>query len=328
MKKCWPILIVLMMMASCYYPQQDTSGWGLTPEMQDSLDFTATHHYNVGYNFLLATDSLVLQHERPMHYAAGEMMGDSVTVYLDDPLVVAQVLIIPEDSLDSVWVMVARDQYTMGWTREQTLLLSIVPDDPISQFIHTFSSEHLWYFLGIIGCVTLLLLVMIMRRTPFYMVHLRDIPSCYPTFLCISLSTSAVLYASMQKFVPQTWVEYYFHPTLNPFDLPPILGLFIASIWLMFILLGATLDDLRRQLTLWQAMQYLFSLAGVCMICYLFFSLTTLYWVGYPCLLVYVTWALVRYRRHYRPLYVCGKCGAKLHSAGTCPRCGANNVAP
>ena len=70
----------------------------------------SVRHYDIDYNFLLARDSLVLQEERPMHLLIIPEVPDSFVVYQGDPLVVAQIEIIPEDSIDSVWVKVARDQ--------------------------------------------------------------------------------------------------------------------------------------------------------------------------------------------------------------------------
>jgi len=148
-----------------------------------------------------------------------------------------------------------------------------------------------------------------MRRKRFHIVHFDDIGSCYPTLLCLTLSGAATLYASMQNFVPDTWTEFYFHPTLNPFGLPFILGLFVASVWLIVILAIASVEDVCRQLPFQEAMLYLFALLGVCAGCYLFFSLTTLYYLGYPFFLFYVGWALWRYFRYARCPYVCGRWG-------------------
>ena len=49
------------------------------------------------------------------------------------------------------WVKVARDQETMGWVREGELLKKVVPVDPISQFIHLFSSSHTVAFFVILA---------------------------------------------------------------------------------------------------------------------------------------------------------------------------------
>lgn len=320
------LLFLSGLFGSCYYPKADYSDeWDLTDEMKDSMDFEARHHYTENFNFLMTGDTLFLRSARPVHCAAEADDSAGVTVSASDRLVVADILILPEDTVDSVWVKVARDQMTMGWVRETELMENVIPDDSISQFIHVFSNTHLIYFLSVLGILSILYLVHRMRRKRFRMVHFDDIGSCYPTLLCLTLSGAATLYASMQKFVPDTWVEFYFHPTLNPFGLPFCLGLFIASVWLIIVLAIAVVDDVRRQLPFHEALLYLFAQAGVCAGCYLFFSLTTLYYIGYPCLLLYAVWALKRYYTLSRCEYLCGNCGAKMRGKGHCPRCGALN---
>ena len=285
------LLLGSLLSAGCYYQKPDYSDeWDLTEKRKGSLDFEASHHYNRNYNFVVVGDSLCLQTVHPVHNPVhAGVPEDTVAVFADDRLVVAEVMIVPEDSVDSVWVKVARDQSTMGWVHEQDLLARVVPDDSISRFIHAFSNTHLIYFLSVLGVLSVLWLVRRMRRKRFHIVHFDDIGSCYPTLLCLTLSGAATLYASMQNFVPDTWTEFYFPPTLNPFGLPFILGLFVASVWLIVILAIASVEDVCRQLPFQEAMLYLFALLGVCAGCYLFFSLTTLYYLGYPFFLFYVT---------------------------------------
>ncbi|MBP3472994.1 MAG: zinc ribbon domain-containing protein [Paraprevotella sp.] len=312
---------------SCYYPQHvPADGWDCTEEACDSIDFAATHHYTHNFNFLVCRDSLWLFAAVPEGDARErDSAGAGEPVWKGDRLAVADIRMPAGDSVGTVWVKVARDQQTMGWLPEHELLDGVVPDDPISQFIHVFSDIHLIYFLSVLGVLLVLFLVRRLRRKRFRIVHFDDIASCYPTLLCLTLSASATLYASIQMFVPQTWTEFYFHPTLNPFGLPLILGLFLASVWLIVLLSMATADDVLRQLSPTAALSYFFSLLGVCVVCYLFFTLTTLYYVGYPCLALYAVWALRRYWRHGRCRYRCGYCGAKLHDKGVCPRCGTVN---
>lgn len=113
--------------------------------------------YGINYNFELWGDSLILQSDQPTHnQPVSTVLDSNNVVYQGDPLVVAQIMIIPEDSVDSVWVKVARDQLTMGWTHESVLIANVVPSDPISQFIFFFSLRHYWYFLGFIICLILL----------------------------------------------------------------------------------------------------------------------------------------------------------------------------
>jgi hypothetical protein len=59
------------------------------------------------------------------------MPTDTIVFYKNEQLVVVDFRIMPQDSIDSVWVQVAHDQFTFGWTRESTLLPNVDPDDPI-----------------------------------------------------------------------------------------------------------------------------------------------------------------------------------------------------
>lgn len=307
MRNWWLFILSVVFLSACYYPEE-----------QGGL-------YEVNDNFVISSDSIVLQAQQPLHNMPVDTLSDSVVLFRNDPLVIAQVLIIPEDSIDSVWVKVARDQFSQGWLHQQTLLSSVVPDDPISQFINLFSQRHLWYFLGGIFVAIVLLLWRQMRHSRFHIIFLDDIPTFYPTFLTIAFSGSAVLYASIQRFVPETWVLYYYHPTLNPFELPFILSLFLCSFWLVLVLLIATLDEVFRQLPFAQAVLYMISLSGFCLVSYLVFTLAALSWMGYLLYLLFVIFAIRRYYVHFRPQYLCGRCGAKLHNLGRCPNCGAEN---
>jgi len=307
MRNWWLFILGLVLCSACYYP-----------EGQGGL-------YEVNDNFILTADSITLQTQQPLHNMPVDTLSDSVILFHDDPLVIAQIMVIPEDSIDSVWVKVARDQFSQGWIHQNTLLKGIVPDDPISRFIYLFSQRHLWYFIGGIFVAMLLLLWRQMRHSRFRIIFLDDIPTLYPTALTVVFCGSAVLYASIQRFVPETWVLYYYHPTLNPFELPFILSLFLCSFWLVLVLLLATIDEVFRQLPFAEGLLYMISLAGFCLVGYLVFTLTALSWFGYVLYLVFVAVAGYRYYVHFRPRYLCGRCGAKLHDLGTCPHCGAEN---
>ena len=315
-----------ILVASCYQSSTSNDSWSVSESSVYSLDFMNQHHYGLNYNFKVCSDQLWLQADRPMHTDFnGSYFIDSVYLNPDDVVVVADLAIIPEDSVDSVWVKVARDQFTMGWVHESTLLEQVIPNDSISEFIYVFSNKHLLSFLSTLVILFALYLVRKMRRKRFRMVFYDDIASFYPTGLCLVISTAAVLYALIQKNCPSIWVEYYFHPTLNPFGQPLLLGAFLFSVWTLLILSIAVADDVLRQLSVSEAIPYLLCLLGVCMLCYLFFSVATLYYLGIPFLLIFSGWALWRYYHYGYSRYLCGKCGAKLSKKGTCPRCGAWN---
>ena len=308
MRKLFLFLLSLVLLSACYYPAEEST------------------LYAVNDNFLLAVDSISLQTQEPLHNMPIDTLSDSISLYYNDPIVVAQIVVIPEDSIDSVWVKVARDQFSQGWTHQSTFLSIVVPDDPISEFIYLFSQRHLWYFLGVVFAVLMLLVWRQSRRCHFHVIFFRDISSFYPTLLTVTLSSSAILYASIQRLIPETWVMYYYHPTLNPFDLPFILGLFIASIWLLAVIILATIDEVLGLLPLAEAFLYLFSLLGVCVVCYLVFSLPVLGWAGYLLYIVFSCSFIWRYLKFFRAHCICGRCGAKMHGKGRCTRCKTMNV--
>lgn len=308
MRKVCLFLMTLVLLTACYYPADEMT------------------LYAVNDNFYLTADSMWLQTQEPLHNMPIDTLSDSVVLYYDDPLVVAQIVVIPEDSIDSIWVKVARDQFTQGWIHQNTFLSSVVPDDPISEFIYLFSQRHLWYFLGVVFIVLIVIVWRQIRHSHFHVIFVRDISSFYPTLLAVTLSSSAILYASIQRLVPETWVMYYYHPTLNPFDLPLILGLFIASIWLLLVLIIATIDEVFALLPIPEAILYLFSLLGVCVVCYVVFSLPVLVWAGYLLYALFSVSFIWRYMKCFRARCVCGRCGAKMHGKGLCTRCKTVNV--
>lgn len=313
---------VCLLLTACYRAATpSTDAWDLTDQQLDSISFSTTHHYAQGFNFVMKGDSLTLYDEP----CAGLVGIDSMAVYRGDHLVVAEIQTVPADTIDSVWVKVARDQMTMGWTRECSLLKKVEPDDPISQFIDTFSDTHLLVFLALTGVVGALYGLRLLMRRKARIVHFHDIDSFYPTLLALLVASSATLYSSIQLFAPDSWRHFYYHPSLNPFSLPSHLALFVSSVWAIIIVSLAVVDDIRHQLPLAEAILYLCGLGAVCAVDYIVFSISTLYYIGYPLLVAYFIFALRCYFRHARGRYVCGHCGAQLTRKGRCPVCGAIN---
>lgn len=112
----------------------------LTKEQQDSADFSLKHHYNVGFNFIVRADSLELTAQQPEEVVS-DMTVDSFAIKKDSRIAVTDIRILSKDSVDSVWVQVVSEQYQLGWAHEKELLAKVDPDDPISQFISTFSDR-------------------------------------------------------------------------------------------------------------------------------------------------------------------------------------------
>lgn len=296
------------------------------------MAFTSCYHqsyseerlYDIGYNFVVSSDSMMMVKQEPEEIMVN-LLSDTLYVYEDDRIVVADFRIIPNDDIDSVWVQMARDQETIGWLRETEMLESVTPDDPISMFISTFSNVHIIVFLIVMGIIGAAYVMRHILKRGMHIVHFHDIPSAYPTMLTIIVAMSATFYASIQMFAPETWQHFYYHPTLNPFSVPPILEVFLLSVWLMLIIALAAVDDIRRILPFVEAILYMGGLVAVLAIDYLIFSVLTLYYIGYPLLVIYIVFALYKHFKHNRTKFVCGNCGFRLSEKGRCPRCGAIN---
>ena len=311
MRRLVSLLASMLILTGCYNQGPITpDAWNLTERQLDSISFYTTHHYTQGYNFLITSDSLVILEQQPEMMPVPDMLAsemtvgdqtmpmlsmvDSLTLRRHQRLVVADITTVPTDSIDSVWVKVARDQHTQGWVRESRLLAAVSPDDPISQFIDFFSDLHLLVFLAFCVVVGGAYGLRRLMRKGAKIVHFNDIPSFYPTLLCLLVASSAVLYSSIQNFAPEMWRHFYYHPSLNPYALPWHLGLFVTAVWALLIVAIATVDDVRHHLPLGEAVLYLGGLAAVCAVCYVVFSLATLYYIGYPLLVAYFAFALYR----------------------------------
>lgn len=293
-------LLAVLMLTACYNRKPVTSeALKLTEAQMDSLSFYSTHHYTQNFNFLVKADSLHLKYDpnssvSPEFIDENTLAVDSVTFFRGDHIVVADIKTIPSDSIDSVWVKVARDQVAMGWVRESELLPAVTPDDPISVFIDTFSNKHLLFFLALLVLVGSAYGLRKLHSQNAYIIHFNDIPSYYPTVLAVLVAASATFYSSIQLFGPETWRHFYYHPTLNPFVVPFHLRLFLMSVWAIVIMMIATIDDVCHHLSLSDAVLYLLGLAGVCAVLYVVFSITTLYYIGYPLLVAYIVFAFSR----------------------------------
>ena len=325
MRKLIGFVLTLLLLASCYNQGQQTpDAWDLTQKQLDSISFYTTHHYTQDYNFLVRADSMAIIKQLPAE-ALSDMPVDTLMVYRGQHLVVADITTVPADTIDSIWVKVARDQDTFGWIHEHDMLTAVSPDDPISEFIDFFSDAHLLIFLGVVVLVGAVYVIRKLNNRQAKLVHFNDIPSFYPTLLCLLVATAAMLYSSIQLFDPEKWRHFYYHPTLNPYAVPPILGFFLVSLWTMLIVAIAVVDDVRRLLPFADALLYLLGLGAMCAVVYIIFSVFTLYYIGYPLYVAYVVFALWCYFRRPRPRFQCGRCGTLLYDKGTCPHCGALN---
>ncbi len=304
------LLFLSALLQACHYPPQP-----------------GNRCYGVNYNFICMSDSMMLQVDRPLHNQPVDTSSYMPVIHRGDELVVAGFTVIPEDTTDSVWVKVAHDQVTQGWMHEQELLSHVVPNDPISQFIYLFSQRHLLVFLLFVAGMALVQLLWRNRRRQLHFPHFNDIASFYPTASALLFFVAVLLYGSIQRYVPETWEVFYFHPTLNPFGLPLVLSLFLSAVWLALVCLVAAADDVLSMLPPLSAFRYGVSLIGLFMVGYILLSLAARFQLDYLLFMLYAVWAVVRYVRRFAPHLRCGVCGAKMHAPGVCTRCGTENTA-
>lgn len=305
------------------------------PQVIQQESFGLSHHYSLGFNFDVRTDTMVLL--SGIQQSSGMLFTspDSIPLCQGDRVLVVEIASVPTDAEDSIWVKLVRDADCLGWVRESYLLRNVTPSDPISLAIMFFSDVHNGIAaLLICGFVVLFVLRVIsfrrhcrrhegehsfLRYMP--LPHLNDICSPYPLLLYLTLAGSAVFYSTMQLYAFQTWQHFYFHPTLNPFAVPWVLGAFLASLWLMLLFFIATIIDMVRQLYWQRLCMYLLSMLALMAALYVFFSLTTLVRLGYFIYPIYVLASVWYYMKYTRPRYCCGYCGIPLHNLGQCPHC-------
>lgn len=298
----WLVMLlgILLMLSSCYHRhnshQQHAAMVEYSDRQLDSISFSTTHHYTNKYNFLVFKDSLELMRQQPEEYISG-LKVDTFAVKKNHLLVVTDIRMVPQDSIDSVWVQLATENNDFGWVRESKLLRRVVPDDPISEFIMTFSNVHLLIFLVVIVVIAMAYLVRKVFHSNGKIVHFNDIDSPYPVTLVLLVSISAAFYGWIQSFEPEMWRHFYFHPSLNPFAVPHLLGVFLALVWAVLIVALACVDEVYHRLTFGEGLLYLGGLAGMCALDYIIFSVLSLYYIGYVLLIAYIYFAIKAYRR-------------------------------
>ena len=301
----------------------------LTPQQVDSVVFRLTHHYGPNFNFELKADSMILVPRE------GDMIQDTCVVRNKDLLVVAQIKRIEaSDSTmeDTFLIKVAHDQTTMGWVKESELLENAVPDDPISQLIDFMTGSRAIWMSSFLGFGVIAFFFRKMRKqkmsislSDLKVVDLIEMDSFYPPLLLILVACVAALYASVQNFVPEFWQEYYFHPTMNPLLLPPIMAVLVTLVWLTLIVIVAVVIEVYNNFYSFRGIIYLFEIAGVCMLVYLLISWTILIYVGYLLLPILIAYLIYYYFKYIRCTMTCGHCGRKIREKGICKHCGAIN---
>lgn len=296
----------------------------LSVEDRQRNEAFAKRYYSLGYNFVVKADTMEIVSELPEEELEG-LSTTHISVTRGSRMAVMDIRFLNKDTVDSVWVQVALSESLTGWLHESELIKKAVPDDPISQFISIFSDIHLLVFLVVICLIAVAYLMRRIFRRNGHIVHFNDISSPYPLMFALLVAASATLYSTIQLFSADSWQQYYYHPTLNPFDFTGILRVFLLSVWLMLIVFLAVIDVVRHRLEAMEAWIYVFGLLAVAAVNYIVFTISTLYFIGYPLLAAYYAVAIASYLKRDASKYRCGACGKELHDKGICPNCGALN---
>lgn len=290
-----------------------------TPEQIDSIRFIYQHHYSINFNFEVTDDSLILLPDQD------DLVQDTCHIYKDNIIAVASIRIEPTDSIDSVWVKVARDQYTMGWIRESELLDGVVPNDTISKAIKKVSGYRGIGMSVILGLGMAGFLLRRARHGSLRIARFEDMDSIFPPLFLTLTATLGTVYASIRNFAPDLWQEYYFHPTLNPLTATAPLAVLLVNAWLVLMAMLAMLDEVYHNLTFGNAVCYILETIGLAMVVYIFFYLTSFIYIGYILLPIFILINYVVYKRFMQRRYICGNCGKLMRRKGVCPNCGTLN---
>lgn len=323
------ILFISILFSACDYKMEQKDSWYAGNRTSiDSLEFRKNHHYWIGESFFTHSPINIVERKFINHMDSDN--ASFITIPEGNEIIVAEIFISTADSTDiNIWTRVIAEDGENGWIREDVMMNRVVPANFISKFIYYFSDKS-FLILAIIAIISaIILLIGYHKQKDIKLPLFNDTGSFYPTLLCLVMSTEATIYGTIQRFAEDTWIEYFFQPTLNPFSegLPFILIVFISGIWLLIILFIAVIEDLSHLFnSTTELVIYLSALMLQCITLYLIFSWSTQIYIGYPLLIIYFFVAISRHIHSSTPNYTCGNCGAYIAKHGECPECGANNV--
>lgn len=267
------LCLCLLCMTGCRYARPLPEGEGTDSQLPDTLASVSEREYLLNINLEVVADSVSL--------ACLPLKDCFNILHKGDKVVVAEVDVHPSGSADSIRVKLAHSQELQGWVSERQLMEDFVPVDSISQFIYVFSDKHVLFFVVVLALFAAMWVFRISRRMQLKMVYFNDIDSFYPLLLCVLMAFCATVYETVQICSPVMWEHYYFKPTLSPLKVPFALSVFLIGLWLLIIVLLATLDEVFRRLSPAAAAFYLLGLFSCCIFCYFFFIFTTRFFVGY-----------------------------------------------
>lgn len=294
------LLITSIITISCSVSDVDKSSshWILTDKQRDSVTFSKYHYYNVGYNFVVSSDSIKLTPLPDGWPLNLEYSSDTTSLTNGEDFVVTEIFKpsnFEEIHTDSVWLRIGSDGKPLGWISENELLDNSTPVYPISRFIHAFSGHHIYLLYVVLIIITLIYLYNRFKGKHIRIIHFNDINSVYPTAYSICIATAAMVYATIQLFFTSTWIKYYYNPSLNPLNQPMIISVFLVLVWLSIILLLSVIYDILEKLSFGECVSYLVALTAWSGIIYVAITLLMYIYIGYLIYIIYVVFAIYRY---------------------------------
>lgn len=266
----------------------------ITPMQKDSLIFRLKHHYSENFNFLVKADSIMLIPRE------GDIIQDTCWVHKDNVIAVAEIKILQDNPVDSVWVKVASAQNTMGWLPEKELLSKTIPNDQISELIYILTNSRIFWMSAFIIFGIFAYLFHRGESRRLYLLKFDEMRSIYPFLFVALVSTLSIIYSSIQCYVPEYWQEYYFHPVLSPIGLPFIMAVLVSLAWLVVVIFFAVVDEVYHHYYFAAGIAYIFELLGIAMFAYLVISWTTSIYVGYSlhfAVLIILGWTYFKFAR-------------------------------
>lgn len=331
-------LVVLHFLTSCNYTHENEDNWSPETEVVDSVEFKKIYHYWRGYNFI-ATDSIHLYSRPPFAPHLAYTPDSTILVNKDDAIIVEDIKKDTTSKESSVWVKIAvaktlnntfplnNEIASSGWIKETTLRENVVPDTPISKIIHRLGSNAFKMMLLIIGLFAIAFGTYARKR-----ISRINISYPYYQLLLITLNISIVIHRSIWHFKPETWIEYYYAPSLNPINStqPLIINTFVLSFWLLIILTLSVADAIRQQTEDSESISMtLGKMLYEIILTFSLFSVLCPFMLLYPVSILFWIYLVVRKRHTINKgltNYTCGNCGLPLKQLGKCPHCGALNI--
>ena len=249
----WLLATAVWLFASCSYQKTEhRSKWALTQSQRDSVEFSAYHHYNVGYNFACAADSMPLLPAPEGMTLNTDYPLEDATLYEDDDFVIIEIFrktITDTTTVDSIWLRVGSDGIPLGWVSENAMLRCATPTDPISRFMAS-CSRHDNGIRWVTSCLILLILAYLTFYARKHPLPLKDsMKSVYIWLFWITISSAGAALGTMTTLMPEVWRYFYFYPSLNPLGQPPMLALYISLVWLSLTLYIAIFFDLKDKMS-------------------------------------------------------------------------------